>query len=306
MARTDQMKNLDTVENTKSQEQLKAKNDILQSVKQFTDNLQDKEKAATINQLAPKVLNAMQSEWIDMKDIRDSKNNWKNILLLVLSQLRMKSLNRYNSALTPWNKMYNKWVWKFKSLLKRKNYNADIKIVIDNKETAVKKIDNKTNKVDKTIETKKSRVLELKIQIDKAKQSKKSAQEKYNLQLEDPKNLETPKQQKAIAKKLWYTDKQIKDIKTKYEKSSYKNAGLSIGQVFSFLQTKQQLKNKNVQEDKFFKDFWPIQRDLKLPEPSKPQMPIHPDPIKAEDLQPQPHPIRPNHRKHQMNGIYNW
>ncbi len=276
MARTDQMKNLDTVESTKSQEQLKAKNDILQSVKQFTDNLQDKKKAEIINQLAPKVLNAMQTEWIDMKDIRDSKKNWKNILNTIFWMLSIKSLIKYNSALTSWNKMYNKWVWKFKTLLKKANYRAD-------KETAVKNIDNKINKVDKTIETKKSRVLELKIKIDKAKQSKKAAQEKYWFKLEDEANLQTDKQRKEFAtEKLWYSNKQFEDIKTKYEKSSYKNAGLSIGQVFSFLQTKQQLKNKNVQEDKFFKDFWPIQRDLKLPEPSKPQMPIHPDPHRRQ------------------------
>lgn len=55
-------KALDIVKNTKSQEQLKAKNDVLQSVTNFTNNLQDKTKAETINQLAPKALDAMQKE----------------------------------------------------------------------------------------------------------------------------------------------------------------------------------------------------------------------------------------------------
>jgi len=123
---TEQIKNLDTIEHTKSQEQLQAKNDILQSVKNYTDNLQDKENVETINQLAPKALNAMQNEWIDMKDIRDSKISWKNIITVVLSMLSMKLLNRYNSALTPWNKYYNKWIWKFKSLLAKANLTADL------------------------------------------------------------------------------------------------------------------------------------------------------------------------------------
>ena len=85
----EQMKNLDTVENTKSKEQLQAKNDILLSVKNYTDTLQDKTKAETINQLAPKALNAMQNEKfkIDMKDIRDSKFNKQNILINVLTYL---------------------------------------------------------------------------------------------------------------------------------------------------------------------------------------------------------------------------
>lgn len=62
MAGPENIKELDVVQNPKEQEQLQAKNDILQSVKNFADNLQDKQKAGTINQLAPKVLNAMQKE----------------------------------------------------------------------------------------------------------------------------------------------------------------------------------------------------------------------------------------------------
>jgi len=58
----EQMKNLDIVENPKSQEQLKATNDIISSVKNYTDKLQDKDKANKLSQLAPKVLDAMQTE----------------------------------------------------------------------------------------------------------------------------------------------------------------------------------------------------------------------------------------------------
>ena len=75
------------IESTKWQEQLKAKNDILQSVNDLSLKIPDK--AKVLKDVAPKILKALKDEGFDMKKIRDKTRTlsganskfWKLILL---------------------------------------------------------------------------------------------------------------------------------------------------------------------------------------------------------------------------------
>ncbi len=297
----EQMKNLDIVENPKSQEQLKATNDIISSVKNYTDKLQDKDKANKLSQLAPKVLDAMQTEWVDMKDIRDSKIDWNNILVNLLSDFNNKVIKTYNIILTPWHWMYNKWVWKFKSLLQNKNLIADLENqkkkgeefdnTIENQET--NKIENKT-----VIENQETNKIENKTVIENNENDivkQRAENEKLKKELEGKKgelqttfglkDIDEKAQDDLAMAKYWQSREQIAQTIQNSEWRGW--TSLSVSDFLNFLNVKEELKNNpqaktNPKFTEYSKDFEKMESSFDLPR----NINISDwKPVPAEDLQ---------------------
>ncbi len=242
-------------ENLDKSPQLLQKEKLQTQIDNLSQTLEktDKEKAKIVKEIWPRIISALETDrstkmWIIGKN---------NILADFLKTTNTEKLTKRNRMLSSPAKVTQK-------IAKKQ--------ILPSLDAWIRKIEKNEEKSEKNEEGIKNELLkqaELKKQIAKTEASKSEAIKTHELKLKPTEELKTDKQQKEFAtKELWYTDEQIKDIQTKYENSSYDKNELSIGQVFSFLQTKQQLKNKNVQEDPFFKDFEQIDKEMWwLPQP---------------------------------------
>ncbi len=284
--------NLEQQNNIDTPEQQKHK--LLQGINQLASKEKNPTKKQLIPKLWAKIVNDFQAETgFSLKKMQKKIiSTWNTVLEETISQMPENQMKTLLPMFTKWNKKRG-WLFNFlKKELNKFNKKADNdKIKADNERqtnilnSTEKQANSGTTAITKQKEKVSAEITTLKKQIAKAEASKTEAIQTHNIKLENPENLQTEAQQKDFAtNKLWYSDEQFEAVKTKFNGSSYEQAGLKFGQVFSFLQTKQQLTEKNVQENAFFDDFWPIERDLELPNPSF-QRPLN-EPIEpAENLQ---------------------
>ena len=126
-------KALETTEQKNSPEQQQAHNDIIDAVKQDTQNIENDAKKQAIYKLAETSLQKMSEEWVNLKDIRDSKINWQNLLSNFLLKQPNKDISLYNKILSnPQHKHYFRTIWVIKNNLEIRNFKADISKDLEN------------------------------------------------------------------------------------------------------------------------------------------------------------------------------